>query len=166
MTLTNGTAERLAAMPRSSDPIDSRLIIVGCCKRKRPTDRAIPALRLYDDGCIPLLRTRLGHHPRLRRRIRILSARHGLVHADAPLMPYDQALTPTVAHQIRPKVNDALASDLSATGTPCEALIIVEPLYLIPLADLLTVGARIHWIPNYFTGWPEASAILDTWSWP
>ncbi|MEV6849245.1 DUF6884 domain-containing protein [Actinoplanes sp. NPDC051411] len=166
MTLTVNTINPLPIRPRSTDPIDSRLIIVACCERKRPTDRPIPALQLYDDGCIPALRTRLGHHARLRGRIRILSARHGLVHADTPLLPYDQALTPAVADQIRAQVNAALARDFSATGTPSEALIIVEPLYLIPLADLLTVGARIHWIPNYFTGWPEASAILDTWSWP
>ncbi|WP_326550190.1 hypothetical protein [Micromonospora sp. NBC_01813] len=163
--MTISIANPLPALPRAADPVNSRLIIVGCCPRKRVTRHPVPALDLYDEGCIPPLRARLGTNPRLRNRIRILSARHGLVHADTPLLAYDQALDADTAARLRPAVTAALADDLAATGTPCEVLAIVEPLYLVPIADLLTTGARVHWVPDYFTGWPEASAVLDSWSW-
>ena len=87
----------------SADPAQ-RLVIVGCSAEKTPTTQPLPALDLYDGGCVPPLRARLGHRPELRARVRFLSARHGLVTADTPLNTYDRPLDPARAANLRPQV--------------------------------------------------------------
>lgn len=148
-------------------PDPSRLVIVGCCARKTSTAQPVPALELYDGGCVPPLRARLGHNPRLRARIRFLSAQHGLVTADTPLHAYDRPLDPARAAQLRPHVWAALHTDLGATGWPNQILVIAEPLYLVLLADLLAAPQRprLHWIPDHAHGWLQAAAVLDDWTW-
>lgn len=163
---STSTAAPLSAQPAAIGDVHSRLIIVGCCERKRLAPQPMPALDLYDEGCIPPLRDRLGRDTALRDRIRFLSARHGLVHADTPLHAYDQPLDPATALALRPAVAASLAAEFAVVGTPSDVLVIVEPLYLVPLADLLATGARIHWVPDHAHGWPQASVILDTWNWP
>jgi hypothetical protein len=81
-------------------------------------------------------------------------------------MPYDRALDPATATALQPAVHAAIGVDLAHTGAPREVLVIAEPLYLVLIADLLTIGARVHWIPDYFTGWSQAAAVLDSWGWP
>lgn len=53
------------------------LIILGCSRRKLQTDIPVPALELYQGGCVPQLRERLGYNEAWRAPIRILSAAHG-----------------------------------------------------------------------------------------
>ena len=140
------------------------LIIVGCSAEKTPTERPLPALELYDGGCVPALRARLGDVPPLRRRVRFLSALHGLITADTPLEPYDLPLDAARAEQLRPRVTKRLYSELAA-GVPANVLVIAEPLYLVLLADLLALPQRprVHWVPDHAHGWPQAAAILDSW---
>ena len=142
------------------------LVIVGCSAEKAPTDRPLPALELYDGGCVPDLRARLGHQPPLRARVRFLSALHGLVTADTPLSPYDLPLDHIRADQLRPQVMQRLHTELAA-GVPGDVLVIAEPLYLVLLADLLALPERprVHWVPDHAHGWPKAAAILDSWHW-
>jgi hypothetical protein len=73
-------------------PVLSRMVIVGCTARKALAPEPLPALELYNGGCVPPLRARLGGDPRLRARVRFLSAEHGLVTADTPLRTYDRRL--------------------------------------------------------------------------
>ena len=112
-------------------------------------------------------KTGLGRTPARRARIRILSAQHGLVAADTPLAWYDRALDAARAVELRPAVRQRLTDEFDADGTPEEILIIAEPLYLVPLADLLALPGRppIHWIPDHADGWPAAATILDRWGW-
>ncbi len=57
-----------------------------------------------------------------------------------------------------------LARDWAAGGAPGEFLIIAEPLYLVPLADILAIPARVHWIADpYDTA--QADRVLDNWGW-
>lgn len=156
----------LIAPPGPADPA-THLVIVGCCAEKTPTDQPLAALDLYNGGCVPPLRERLGHRPRLRARVRFLSAQHGLINADTPLRGYDRPLDPARATQLRPQVWKQLHAELLMTGMPTNVLVIAEPLYLVLIADLLAAPERprLHWIPDHAHGWPQASAILDRWKW-
>ena len=150
----------------SADPA-RHLIIVGCSAEKTPTPQPLPALDLYDGGCVPPLRTRLGHRPELRARVRFLSAQHGLVSADTPLHTYDRPLDPARAAHLRPQVWTGLSAEMADNGMPIDVLIIAEPLYLVLVADLLASPERprVHWIPDHAHGWPHAAAVLDRWKW-
>lgn len=149
-----------------ADPTQ-RLVIVGCSAEKTATQQPLPALELYDGGCVPPLRARLGHQPRLRAHVRFLSAQHGLVTADTPLSTYDRPLDPARATELRPRVWGRLRAELLETGMPTDILVVAEPLYLVLIADLLAAPERprVHWIPDHAHGWPHAAAILDHWKW-
>jgi hypothetical protein len=154
------------ALPRADDPVAGRMVIVGCSRRKRWSSEPVPALDLYEGGCVPAVRARLGSYARLRARVRILSARHGLVTADTPLMAYDQRLDARAAARMRPSVTAALIAEFTVTGVPAEVLVVAEPLYLVLIADLLAAGIRLQWVPDVRRGWSRASAVLDIWKWP
>ncbi len=68
------------------------MVIAGCSRRKLQTAVPVPALDLYQGGCIPALRARARETGWLRSRTWILSAEHGLVHANTPLLPYDRRM--------------------------------------------------------------------------
>jgi hypothetical protein len=154
------------APARANDPGAGRLVIAACSARKTSTLVPVPALELYQGGCVPQLRERIGPHPRLRARTRILSAQHGLIPAETPLLPYDRPLDPQRAAELRPRVTHALLADLASAGTPREALVIAEPTYLVLVAGLVATGTRLHWVPDVRGGWAEAAAVLDHWGWP
>ncbi|MGH8901677.1 MAG: DUF6884 domain-containing protein [Egibacteraceae bacterium] len=144
------------------------LVIAGCTNRKLVTTQPVPAFELYQGSCIAQLRARLGPHRSSRDRVRFLSARHGLVRADTPLLAYDQQLTAERAQQLRPEVTATLEREFATDGAPEEILLLLEPLYLVPLADLLAYPSRpqLRWIPDPGDGWAQATAVLDTWGWP
>ncbi|MEV4091087.1 DUF6884 domain-containing protein [Streptosporangium saharense] len=94
------------------------LVIVGCSRRKKTTTVPCPALELYEGGCVPHLHRRVGHHPALRSRLRILSAEHGLVSANRLLLPYDRHLTPNRARELRPPTVAVLNEEFERDGRP------------------------------------------------
>lgn len=153
--------------PTDAAPVTSRLVIVGCTARKAIPPGPLPALELYEGGCVPPLRARLGGDPRRRARVRFLSAEHGMITADTPLCTYDRPLDPDRAVILRPAVMSALRRDMATDGVPHEVLLVAEPLYLVLLADLLALPARprVHWIPDHTHGWPQARAVLERWGW-
>ncbi|MGI5213819.1 DUF6884 domain-containing protein [Plantactinospora sp. CA-290183] len=143
-----------------------RLVIVCCCAKKADTLVPIPALDLYQEGPVPQLRARVGHRPDLRSRIRVLSAEHGIVGADTPLLPYDRPLDMDRAVVLRPAVTRALWREMHVNGVPEEVLVAVEPLYLVLLADLLAVpGVRIRWITDPMADWSATESVLKEWGW-
>ena len=155
----------LDGFPAAAGPQDARLVIAGCSRRKRAGTTPVPALDLYEGGSIPWLRARLGSHPGFRRRVRILSAEHGLLEADSPVLPYDRRLDAARARELAAVVAGAMARDWSGSGAPGEVLVIAEPLYLVPLAGLLATPARVRWVPDpYDTA--QAGRVLDQWGWP
>lgn len=60
-----------------------------------------------------------------------------------------------------------LRRDFAANGVPQRVLLVLEPDYLVLLADLLALPERpaLHWISDP-RGWPQAAAVLDEWRWP
>lgn len=145
-------------------PAERGLIVAGCSRRKKPVTVPVPALDLYDGGCIPGLRDRLGANLRLRKRIRIVSAHYGLLHADSPIVSYDRRLTTVAdANALRQRVAPDLAADLSAVT---HVLALVDPLYLLALEPLVRrlYTIRLHWI-GVPRDWHRAAAVLDTWGW-
>ncbi|MGW2544040.1 DUF6884 domain-containing protein [Kitasatospora sp. NPDC001574] len=143
------------------------LLIAGCSRRKAEEPGPMPALERYTGGIAPQLLARFARHRAARDRIRFLSAEHGLVRADDPLAPYDRRLTRERAEQLRPVVAGQLLDDFAATGTPRRVLLVMEPDYLVPLADLLARPERpvVRWISDP-RGWQQAAAVLDEWRWP
>ncbi len=142
------------------------VVVAGCTRRKAATTNPVPALDLYRGSCLPQLRRRVGEHPDRRRQVFILSAKHGLVSAEQLLLPYDLPLTYGRATELRPAVMQALMNRFEVSGPPAEILLILEPLYLVLLADLLAITnrPRLRWVPDGHN-WNEASAILDEWGW-
>lgn len=144
----------------------SNFVVAGCTRRKAATAIPVPALDLYQGSCWPQLRRRIGDHKDRRRQVFILSAKYGLVSADQALLPYDLPLTSGRATELRPVVMQALMDRFEAGGLPAEILLILEPPYLVLLADLLALPnrPRLRWVPDGHN-WNEASAILDEWGW-
>lgn len=155
----------LASLPQAANPLSGRLAIVGCSRRKLATSVPVAALDLYQGGCVPWLRSRLASAPHLRVRVRILSAQHGLLHADHPVLPYDRPLDPERAAEILPLVTDALAREWAVDGAPREVLVVAEPLYLVPLAAILATPAIVHWVPDPYDT-DTAGRVLRRWGWP
>lgn len=143
------------------------LVIAGCSRRKDPTARPLPALERYTGGIAQQLRERFGSHRHARQQICFLSAEHGLVRADDLIAPYDRALTRSRAEELRPVVAEQLRRQFHAGGVPTRVLLVLEPDYLVLLADLMAIASRpaLHWICDPH-GWPQASALLDEWRWP
>jgi hypothetical protein len=144
------------------------LVIVGCSRRKRSALTPIPALELYEGGCVPQLRRRLGDRSALRDRVRILSAEHGLIEADRLLLPYDRVLTDQRAVELRPQVTQALHRDIETAGLPEAVLVAAEPCYQVLVTGVLTERFAC---PDLRTvsdvrDWGAVSAILDSWGWP
>jgi hypothetical protein len=142
-------------------------VIAGCSHRKLDGDHTCPALDLYRGGCLPALRARVGADAALRARVFILSARHGLLAADDPIAPYDQQMTPTRARQLRPVVSQAVAEKVTGALGARDLVVLVEPVYLIALADLFATDARprVHWFPDPALDWPLARRVIDGWGW-
>jgi hypothetical protein len=162
--VTGDQAVALADLPQASGPPLSRFVIAGCSRRKAAASVPLPALDLYQGGCIPGLRSRLGNSPELRARIRILSAKHGLLNADRLVLPCDHRLDPERAAGMLASVTAGLARDWAETGAPQEVLVIAEPLYLVPLAAMLATPAIIHWVPDLHDT-ATAERALTRWSW-
>jgi len=81
---------KLAKTRRTRLRPGGHLLILSCSKRKRETQRAVPALHLYDGVNFRVLRKFLleaGWPPGLR--VKILSARYGLIDATEIIEPYD-----------------------------------------------------------------------------
>ncbi|WP_159944911.1 DUF6884 domain-containing protein [Nocardiopsis sp. FR6] len=138
------------------------LVIVGCSREKKA--EPAPALSLYEGWGVPPLRARIGSHQECRRRVMILSARHGLLNAEETVAPYDQAMTPERARQLRPATTEFVRDYRSRTVVE-EALLLVAPEYLdaLPLADL---AAMTHLVCDPLSHWELADAVLSGWGWP
>jgi hypothetical protein len=141
------------------------MVIAGCSRRKLQTAVPVPALDLYQGGCIPALRARAQETGWLRSRTWILSAEHGLVHADTPLLPYDRRMDGQRAAQLRPAASRHLRDEFTRRGIPREVLVIAEPLYQLILADLASLAGaeRVRWVSDPAREWDKASAVISAW---
>lgn len=142
------------------------MIIVGCSARKLPTTTPVAALDLYQGWCVPQLRAHVHGHPRLREHILVLSGKHGLIHANTPLLPYDQPLTPQRVTDLRSQVHRAWVQQARRAAVG-ELLLLLEPAYLELIGPSLLrhPPAATHWIPDPTQTWEHATAVLDRWGW-
>jgi hypothetical protein len=87
-----------------------RLLILACTATKRHDLGQLPALRRYDGPSFRTVRRWRILHPYDAERlgIIILSARLGLITADAPIEDYDQRMTQRQAVALQPAVSAAL----------------------------------------------------------
>lgn len=149
-------------MPGSAYAYCEGLIVVGCSRSKTVTSAPVPALELYQGWCMPKLRDRIGHLPQACERTMILSARHGLIAAHAPVTTYDQAMTPERASQLRPACATALSRQLAAHPSN-RALLLAEPLYLDALGPLPVT--EVHTVTRPLEEWDDVEQTLADWGW-
>jgi len=141
------------------------MVIAGCSRRKLQTAVPVPALDLYQGGCIPALRVRAQEIGWLRSRTWILSAEHGLLHADTRLLTYDRRMDSQRAAWLRPAACRRLREEFRQRGFPREVLVIAEPLYQLALADLASLAGadRIRCVDDPAREWDKADAVISTW---
>lgn len=148
-------------------PSARHVVIVGCSARKLSTTTPVAALDLYRGWCVPALRAYVHRRPRLREHILVLSAQHGLIHAEHPLLPYDQSLTPQRAADLRPDVHQAWVQHTRRAAVG-ELLLLLEPAYLELIGPSLLrhPPTAAHWIPDPTRMWEYATTVMDKWGWP
>ncbi|MFB7255127.1 hypothetical protein [Streptomyces nojiriensis] len=148
-------------------PLADTFVIAGCSRSKASTSLPLPALELYQGGIAPALCARLAGHDELLGRVMFLSARHGLIGASQPLLPYDHVLTEERARALRPQVHTVLRRRLDGRSGQALLLVTAEPAYLSLMADVLADPdrPRIRWITDP-RGWDDTAAVLDEWNWP
>jgi hypothetical protein len=75
------------------DPTDARpLLLIACSDRKLAGIHK--AADLYQGSMFEMLRKWMPEDPRARPDVYVISAKHGLIHADKPIENYEQAMTP------------------------------------------------------------------------
>src|SRR5213080_3747732 len=127
------------------DAIRSRLVVVSGTARPTTVDQLTPALEMYDGGCLPQLRERLGDHPHHRARMRILCAGHDVVHADTQMFADHHVMTGQRSAELRPYVREKLLTEFARDGVPREILVLAEPLYAQLVVDIFWIpGLRPH----------------------
>jgi hypothetical protein len=144
------------------------MVIAGCSRRKLQTAEPVPAIDLYQGGCIPALRARAQEISWLRSRTWILSAEHGLLHAGFSLLPYDRRMDSQRATWLRPAASQLLREEFRQRGVPREVLVIAEPQYQLALADLASLAGadRVRWVDDPAREWEKADAVISTWRLP
>jgi hypothetical protein len=140
----------------------SGMVIVGCSARKAAAPAA--ALDLYEGWCVPLLRRWIDGRPELRERVAVLSARHGLLHANQTIAPYDQRMTPERAAYLRPLCASQLERALSADPVD-QVAVLLEPGYLDALPSLAERFRTVHYFSHPVEDWPQVTALLNGWGW-
>ncbi|WP_338673890.1 DUF6884 domain-containing protein [Streptomyces sp. SCSIO 30461] len=144
-------------------PTPNGLVVVACCKEKRVTTDPIPALDLYEGWVVPLVRDRVTERSGLRARVLVLSARYGLVTADAPVSTYEQPMTEERARVLTGPTSQALRRHL-ARFPSSEALLLMEPPYAKVLGPIPVT--RTYLITDPMDRRIDIHAVLDSWSWP
>jgi Family of unknown function (DUF6884) len=92
----------------------NRLLIVACSKRKKPTNKQMPAIERYDGPAFRVLRKYLREQQGPVPRVLILSGKYGLIDAVTPIRDYDFRMTPATADGLRPAVLKRLRQVLRA----------------------------------------------------
>src|ERR1700693_6189826 len=91
----------------------NRLLIVACSKRKKPTNKQMPAIERYDGPAFRVLRKFLREQQGPVPRVLILSGKYGLIDAVTPIRDYDFRMTPATADALRPAVLKRLWQGIS-----------------------------------------------------
>jgi hypothetical protein len=144
------------------------IVILGCTRRKALSAGPLHAFELYQGGYFPEIRSRIKNDREYWSRIFVLSAKYGLLRGDDSVTTYDQPLTIDRAYQLRYSVAQDVERRMLAPYDPSEIVVLLDPLYIVLVADLLSAVSRprLFWEPDPAVAWSKASAILDGWGWP
>ena len=98
--------------------VGRRLLLLACTQTKRHASGPMPALRRYDGPSFRVLRKWQSANPdeAARLDILILSAKFGLITADAPITDYDRRLTPERADELGQAVSAGLTAFVTQHG--------------------------------------------------
>src|SRR6266545_3136081 len=133
------------------DPVRGRMIFVSGTCAPTTIDQLTPALELYQGGCVPQLRERLGGSPEHRARTAAVSSAGGRRRAG-----YRRA--------------EKLLTEFAHDGVPREVLVAAEPLYAQLVTDIFWIADLRPYSTLHTTlpaqHWPHAAAVLDRWGWP
>jgi hypothetical protein len=143
-----------------------RVLVLGCSRRQRPDLRPLPAIQRYDGPSFRVLRRYFRNVTGAEQGmvVMVLSAEHGLIPGELPILPYNRTMTTERARELAPNVmhhlTAALATALLAHPTgptclpsPADLLIACTSSYLpalpvLPsLAAVLPSGSRIRIAP-------------------
>ena len=130
-------------------------MVVSGTARPTTVDQLTPALEMYDGGCLPQLRERLGDHPHHRARVRILCAGHGVVHADTQMFADHHVMTGQRSAELRPYVREKLLTEFARDGVPREILVLAEPLYAQLVVPRRSLSGPV---------WSRSSSQRSCWS--
>lgn len=91
----------------------SRLLILSCSQRKKPTPGVLPAIDRYDGPAFRVLRKFLGEASEDRRPVvLILSAKYGLIDSTKGIRDYDCRISAALGERLRPAVLESLGGVL------------------------------------------------------
>jgi hypothetical protein len=112
--------------------IPKRLILLACTATKRADPDPLPAIRRYDGPSFRTLRKWQASNPPAAEHldVLILSAKLGLITADAPISDYHQRMTVARAPELRQAVSTALTHFVARHGPYAATLIHLGQDYL------------------------------------
>ena len=118
------------------NPPPKRLILLACTATKRADPDPLPAIQRYDGPSFRTLRKWQAANPAAAEHldVRILSAKLGLIAADAPISDYNQRMTPERAAELRQIVSTGLAHVAAQHGPYTATLIHLGQDYLRALS--------------------------------
>ena len=123
----------------------SRLLIVGCSKRKRPLrlGEKVPAGKLYDGVVFRTVRAWKRRNPAHALPVLILSAEYGLIGWDTAIQSYERRMTEAIAKVLLPQVRDKLVSRPLAEVTELYIELGKDYLRALPEVGRLCPRARV-----------------------
>lgn len=137
----------------ATDPLtDSlRVLILGCSRQQAPDPAPLAALARYNGPSFRVLRRYLGGRQpaALALTVFVLSAEHGLIPADLPILPYNRTMTAQRARELRPQVARQIAAHIPQV-TPSDLLIGCTQAYrpaVTGLVEQLPDGSTVRMAP-------------------
>lgn len=141
-----------------------RLLILSCSQRKDPSPGKLPALDRYDGPAFRVLRKYLREADEVAPTVLILSAKYGLIGAEAEIPDYDRRLTAAGARQLHPAVLEAIAKVLMSRHWHSIAVCLGKT-YRVALEGFtryVPVGARVEVLSG---GLGPRLTSLRQWLW-
>ena len=125
-------------------------IIAGCSNRKRESSISLPAIDLYQGGCIPSLRNRLASGLCSNDDVFILSGKHGILRSRDKILPYDLKINEVASREQYVAIAEVLNREVFQLRRPDCLYVCVEPIYFSFLRGLLFQRdlVPIFWEPN------------------
>lgn len=115
----------------------TRCLILSCSRTKNSLPEPLPAVQRYTGPLYQVLRRYLRETPATESllAVYILSARHGLIDSQTPILPYDQKMTPARAAELHTAVLHKVEQEIAPIGY-AEIFLAMGQIYLLALDGL------------------------------